>query len=156
MCWPMAGRHTAHRDSSVVTSSLLKIKEPSYSDGVPMKFSAYTLLCLASFGFGLGCGDDDHDESPTPDERIDAILGLTGDSAAGKVVHDSNCVACHGATGGGGSGPALTEEIPHHTDTQIVSIIVYGEGSMQAQSALTDQEVADVLTYCREVHGEHE
>lgn len=42
----------------------------------------------------------------------DQVVLLTdpADLAAGKVIFDSNCVACHRADGGGGIGPNLTDE----------------------------------------------
>src|SRR5690606_12058130 len=42
---------------------------------------------------------------------VDNVVLLTeaSDLAAGKVIFDQNCVACHAADGGGGIGPNLTD-----------------------------------------------
>jgi len=43
---------------------------------------------------------------------VDQVTVLTdaSDIAAGKVIFDNNCVACHRADGGGGIGPNLTDQ----------------------------------------------
>ena len=56
------------------------------------RLALVTLLALAACGNG---------------KRIAAIEALTGDPTAGKTVYDGTCPTCHGASGEGGSGPAL-------------------------------------------------
>lgn len=115
-----------------------------------------SFLCLAALTFTVACGGDDDEGTATPDARVDTILALTGDSAAGKTVHDNTCAPCHGASGEGISGysPALTDEFKDLSDEEIVSVIINGYGAdMPAQSALSDQDVADVLAYGRETYG---
>lgn len=72
---------------------------------------------------------------------------LTGDVTRGEAVFEV-CAVCHGADGTGGSGPSLVEEVPDQTDAELEDIILNGYGDMAAQD-LTDQEVADVIAYCR-------
>ena len=90
---------------------------------------------------GLTAGDDDDDTS----DPVDAILALTGDSAAGMTIYSDNCAICHGDSGEGGTGEPLNVTIPTET---IVETVYYGEGIMAAYSeTLTDQEIADVTAY---------
>jgi mono/diheme cytochrome c family protein len=95
----------------------------------------------SSDGSGGGSGGAD---------RAATILGLTGDAAAGETVFmDNLCssAACHGPDGTSGTAPALTEQVPAASDEQIVNSLLNGKGDMTPQSALSDQELADVLAY---------
>lgn len=47
--------------------------------------------------------------SAVPASKIESLVGNPEAIAAGKVVFDTNCVACHAADGGGGVGPNLTD-----------------------------------------------
>lgn len=116
-----------------------------------MSFKFKLFLVLGVLIFTPGCDDDD--DSGTPDAHIDDILALTGDSTAGATVYSNTCATCHGADGSGGSGPALTSEMSEQSDEEFVSIVLYGEDRMPAQSQLSDQEIADVLSYCRDTFG---
>lgn len=106
-----------------------------------------------------GC-DDGGDESGEEGggSRTDMILGLSGTSAAGQTVFTNNCgvASCHGADGntpGTSSTKRLSDEIPSLSDKQIVDVVINGEGTMPPQSALSDQQVADVLAYVQETFG---
>lgn len=89
---------------------------------------------------GPTAGDDDDTSDP-----VDAILALTGDSAAGMTIYSDNCSICHGDSGEGGTGDPLDVAIPAET---IVETVYYGEGIMAAYSeTLSDQEIADVAAY---------
>src|SRR6185503_5535221 len=75
---------------------------------------------------------------------------LTGDPVAGEAVFGDTCAVCHGADGAGmNNAPSLAVEVPDQTDAELEDIILNGYGDMAAQD-LTDQEVADVIAYCRE------
>ena len=77
--------------------------------------------------------------------RVDDILALSGDEAAGDALYAQNCAVCHGASGGGGSGPNLTGE---SLDGEVVQVILSGEDEMQAfGDVLSDQEIADILAW---------
>lgn len=122
-----------------------------------MSVKMTSLLCLAALNLTVACGGDDDDSATgTPDAHVDTILALTGDATAGKAVHDNTCAPCHGANGEGISGysPALTDEFKDLSDAEIVSVVINGYGAdMPPQSALSDQDVADVLAYGRETYG---
>lgn len=115
------------------------------------------LSLLALLGLSLvlpACGGEGEEEDEFDTTGADAVLALTGDATNGATVYGASCAACHAADGSGGSGPSLIEEIPELTDEQIAGIILNGYEEMAAQSSLDDQEVADVLAYCRETFGE--
>ena len=77
-------------------------------------------------------------------------LELDGDATRGEALFAFHCASCHGADGSGGSqGVDLREEVPHHSDRELVRIMANGTGIMSAPG-LTDQEIADVLAYLRE------
>jgi mono/diheme cytochrome c family protein len=76
--------------------------------------------------------------------EVDAILALTGDTAAGETVFTSNCAGCHGADGTGGSGPNIVGE----SAEDIAEAVLYGEGDMPAfGDTLEDQDIADVIAF---------
>lgn len=92
------------------------------------------------------------------DPAIVAILDLTGDTTAGEAVFADTCgtSSCHDADGsGGGSGIDLREHVPHHSDYELVSFVLYGVDAMPPLD-VSDQEAADVLAYLRSTFGEHE
>ncbi len=77
------------------------------------------------------------------------IAALTPDNANGTNVYADNCAACHGDTGGGGSGPKLAGSA-YALDT-VIGVVLTGKESMPAFSGtLTDQEIADVAAYVTE------
>jgi mono/diheme cytochrome c family protein len=89
----------------------------------------------------LACGGDE-------DQGLGA-LELQGDATRGEQLFALHCAACHGADGSGGSqGVDLREEVPHHSDRELVRIMANGTGIMLAPG-LSDQEIADVLAYLR-------
>jgi mono/diheme cytochrome c family protein len=101
----------------------------------------------------VGCGGDDEGSGGAggTDPDVQAILDLTGDVTAGSTVYTQTCgiSSCHGPSGNDGLATAgdLPTLIPSLSDESIVSTVIKGKGSMPAQGALTDQNVADVLAY---------
>jgi mono/diheme cytochrome c family protein len=82
------------------------------------------------------------------DDRVDEILALDGDADAGAEVFASTCAGCHGADGGGGSGPNLQGE---DEVEEVTEVVLYGEEEMPGfDGDLTDQEIADVVAYVTE------
>ena len=90
-----------------------------------------------------------------------ALHGFSQQAEKGKVVFSKTCIACHQATGAGipGAFPPLAKSDYLNKDTnraikQVIkgstgAITVNGtvfNGTMPAQ-VLSDQEIADVLTY---------
>lgn len=96
-------------------------------------------------GLGLVLGACSGDEGENEGGRVDDILALTGDSAAGAGVFADNCAVCHGADGTGGSGPDVTSE---DDEAEVAEVVLFGEEEMTPfDGVLTDQEIADVVAY---------
>lgn len=97
----------------------------------------------------VGCGDDGETGEEDP---IDAILGLDGNATAGEVAF-ATCAAsnCHGSDGASGdpSSPDLADAVPALDDRGLAEVIKNGTGTMPGQN-LSDQEIADVMAYCRQ------
>lgn len=84
------------------------------------------------------------------------------DSAAGKEIYERNCLACHGAKGGG-DGPAARALRPaptafnaaafwaDTTDAKVKASIKTGRPgtSMMAFGSLTDAQLNDLVAYLR-------
>lgn len=87
---------------------------------------------------------------------------LAADAEKGKSTYQRNCLACHGATGGG-DGPAARALRPappsfadakywaDRTDEQVVAAIKTGRPgtSMMGFGSLTDEQLADLTAYLR-------
>lgn len=84
--------------------------------------------------------------------------------ADGKKVYDTYCLACHQADGGGVprlNPPLQKTEYVLGDKTRLITIVLKGmseeveidgevyDNNMSAHNFLTDQQVADVLTYVR-------
>lgn len=70
--------------------------------------------------------------------------------AQGRSVYRSNCAACHGAEGGGGSGPTLAGNARLENEEKVVRQILKGGSFMPPFGGqLSDEEVAAVTTHIR-------
>ena len=115
------------------------------------------LLTLSAALFLPACNEEAGDEeggNTVEPARVDAILALPGDTAAGETVF-GRCAAaaCHGADGNSGTtGAPLRDEVPELSDERLIQIVLGGYETMAPQN-LSDQEMADVLAYLRETFG---
>ncbi|MEZ4323288.1 MAG: cytochrome c [Myxococcota bacterium] len=98
-----------------------------------------------------GCPSDGEDTGET--NRIDDVLALTGDAANGSSIYASRCVSCHAADGTGGIGPSLVDYVPGASDTDILDVVIEGEGTMPSAGDLEDQELADLLAHLNAEFG---
>jgi mono/diheme cytochrome c family protein len=86
----------------------------------------------------------------------------------GKKVYEATCLPCHQANGSGvpnlnpplkqtkwvlGDKPTLIRVLLNGMDEEIEIDGAYFENTMPAQSALNDEQIADVLTYVRNSFG---
>lgn len=71
-----------------------------------------------------------------------------GDATAGAEVYATSCASCHGTNGEGGTGPAMTEEVPEKTDAEIEDIVTNGYEEM-APVSLDSTQMADLIAYLR-------
>ena len=85
-------------------------------------------------------------------EKDDTGGGGGGDVTAGAEVYSTSCSSCHGTNGEGGSGPAMTDEVPELTDDQIKDVVTNGYEDM-APVTLDDTQMADLLAYLRATFG---
>jgi ubiquinol-cytochrome c reductase cytochrome b subunit len=104
-----------------------------------------------------------------PGTQVAAAGGGAGNAAAGATVFSANCAGCHGAAGAGvpGAFPPLANN-PYVTGDPkaVIHTLNYGlNGAIKVGSAayngqmpawkgnLTDQQIADVITYIRSSWG---
>lgn len=70
--------------------------------------------------------------------------------AQGSRVYSQNCAGCHGAEGGGGSGPRLAGNDNLENETRVVRQILHGGSFMPPfRGSLDDEQVAAVSTHIR-------
>lgn len=94
----------------------------------------------------------DDDGGGSGNARVDDILALEGDAAAGQQTFVSVCgvPTCHGADGNTPGTPetaTLSSQVPGMSEAEIATVMVEGKGTMPSQGHLTDQQLADVLAY---------
>jgi mono/diheme cytochrome c family protein len=92
-----------------------------------------TVMTAAMIGLA-GCGGGD--------DRVDAVLALSGDPANGQTKFVEHCAECHKEDATGGSGPNLVG----HADPEgfVTQVIDGGETMPPFGDALSDQEIADI------------
>ena len=96
--------------------------------------------------------DEDTDEGECADPEGTEFAdpnSLEGRIDCGEDVYFSSCASCHGADGGGASGPALMGLINQLQDSYITESILGGQGNMPAIN-ISPQQVADVIAYIRD------
>lgn len=105
-------------------------------------------------------------KKPTPKAKT-AAAGAPAGLVQGKAVYTQNCLTCHQADGGGvgGINPPLSKTSWVLGDkTRLVKVLLNGlqgqdidgeayHGVMPSHDFLTDQQIADVLTFVRNSFG---
>ena len=127
--------------------------------------SKQALLTLALVGGALSLHAQ---HRPTPPDKAKADPALAASITRGAVVYKNVCITCHMADGGGVPNmnpPLIKTEYVLGDKTRLARIVLAGlaepieiDGNdykqhMPAQAYLTDQQVADVLTYVRNKFG---
>ncbi len=77
---------------------------------------------------------------------------------AGQSLYQNNCVACHGADGGGGVGPNFTDEYWLHGGNikDVFKVIKYGvpeKGMIPWQDQLSPEEIKQVANFVLSLQG---
>src|SRR5689334_22356502 len=94
------------------------------------------------------------------DETLLAALNDPAVRALGKTTFQTNCFACHGADGGGGIGPNLTDDYWLHgaRPTQVLHTVSTGvvEKGMPAWSlTMKPEQVRAAAVHVLSLHGTH-
>jgi len=102
------------------------------------------LIVVAMAGLGLTACVGDVPEVPPGDAQL----------VQGREVYSRNCVGCHGADGGGGTGTKLNEGVvveQFPDPATAVEIVADGRNQMPAFAGkLTDDEIEAVVRFTRE------
>ena len=89
-----------------------------------------------------------------------AVAALLAASCAGSTeglvgaeLYARTCAACHGPDGEGGTGPPVGpgSNATSLTDEQIAGAITVGPGSMPSFDRLSDEQVASLVAFLREL-----
>ncbi len=125
-----------------------------------LKRQLLTLLLVLPFA---ACAEQDSGTSDTAVHQAEAQQGEIGEiMARGETIYLSNCAACHQPTGTGlaGAFPPLAEsDFLTGSRKEVLSTALFGrsgpmtvngqeyDGVMPSMGYLSDQDLADVLTY---------
>jgi len=126
-----------------------------------------TLVILGVLAWLIGPAVAQHKPASKAKKATPAVAAPAATLALGKSVYTQNCLTCHQADGGGvdGMNPPLSKTSYVLGDkTRLVSVLLNGlqgvdidgepyNNVMPAQETLTDQQIADVLTYVRNSFG---
>lgn len=104
--------------------------------------------------------DEEGEETEPAEEEGDGADGAETDEipsdvlAQGQSVYRANCASCHGAEGGGGSGPPLAGNSRLENESRMLTQILKGGSFMPPfGDQLSDEEVAAVATHIRNSWG---
>jgi len=118
--------------------------------------SVSVLLLAAALVLGA-CGsvDSTNNSSGGGSPMPKGALAKDKEILLGRSVYSSNCVSCHGVSGGGGRGPSFNDgrvlkSFPNATDQE--TLVRQGRSGMPAFGGdLTDAQITAVVRYEREV-----
>jgi len=69
------------------------------------------------------------------------------DYSDGETLFEAQCAPCHGTDGLGASSHGIIHEL-HHTDSQLIQVMLDGKGSMPVVN-ITETEAASIVDYMR-------
>ncbi len=89
---------------------------------------------------------------PGIDENTVTLSMDTGELTDGEAIYQKNCIACHGANGGGGVGPNLTDNAWIHGSSinDVFKTIKYGvpeKGMIPWESQLNPEQIRNVSSF---------
>lgn len=134
-------------------------------------YSFFILLCALI----LSCQNSSENKKNKPESNITnsdnkVTADQSGNEQPGKALYKKYCLTCHQANGSGVTGifPPLGQgSWVGKNPTELINMIVKGlsgeievngetyKNSMPPQNKITDEELAEVLTYVRSNFGNH-
>jgi mono/diheme cytochrome c family protein len=88
---------------------------------------------------------------PPLDQYTQSVLNLSGDPVQGRSIFVMNCVACHGQWANGKVGPNLHGVSDRKSDARLVQQVVSGETPPMPQFQPSPQDMADLLSYLKQL-----
>lgn len=88
---------------------------------------------------------------PQIDQYTQSVLNLSGDPVQGRSIFVMNCVACHGQWANGKVGPNLHGVSDRKSDARLVQQVVSGETPPMPQFQPSPQDMADLLSYLKQL-----
>jgi len=89
--------------------------------------------------------------SPPLDQYTQSVLNLSGDPVQGRSIFVMNCVACHGQWANGKVGPSLHGVSDRKSDVRLIQQVVSGETPPMPQFQPSSQDMADLLSYLKQL-----
>ena len=106
-----------------------------------------TLACTPK---GEDSAATDDSAAPADDSASDSADSGGEDTAVdGATLYATHCASCHGDQGQGASGPGLEREL-HHTDEELVRVILEGKAEMSPVD-VTEEDAYAIIAFVREL-----
>lgn len=123
--------------------------------------SEILLAVIVIGGFGIAAWQSLGGSARVSTVQVE-VRPLSPTASAGKLAFDANCVACHGKNASGtDKGPPFVDDIynpGHHPDASFEYAVRRGVqqhhwrfGNMSPLPQVTDQQIAEIVTYVREL-----
>ncbi len=88
---------------------------------------------------------------PPLNQYNQSVLSLSGDPVQGRSIFVMNCVACHGQWANGKVGPNLHGVSNRKSDARLIHQVVSGETPPMPQFQPSPQDMADLLSYLKQL-----
>jgi mono/diheme cytochrome c family protein len=93
------------------------------------------------------------DTSPATDTSTGTASGTsTGTGSEGAALYATYCAGCHGADGGGGTGPSLGSNVGGKSDDALRTLITEGQGYMPP-IGIPAEDIPALIAYLRATFG---
>jgi len=116
--------------------------EPKSSLKIGIAVITFVIVAIASFYWLL---------RPPLDQYSQSVLKLSGDPVQGRSIFVMNCVACHGQWANGKVGPNLHGVSDRKSDARLIQQVVSGETPPMPQFQPSSQDMADLLSYLKQL-----
>ena len=105
------------------------------------------LLCSALLLTTIACAGDDADKSSETEETEDTQATESDSEPDGEALYSTHCASCHGDDGTGGSERGIEGEL-HHSDEELIDVILNGDGEMPGIN-VTEEEAQAIVDWMR-------
>ena len=114
---------------------------------VILRLMPFAIVIVLSISAGL----IGYQQFQQQDPYVQTVLSLTGSCERGHAIFQMNCAGCHGWEAHGKVGPTLEGVSQRKSPRQLVAQVTSGKTPPMPQFQPTAQEMADLLSYLKQL-----